>query len=160
MLIKLKILFSKLFFCEKVLWKQKMQLWRPRKTLVSRRLKIFWTKSDCHKKTKFLSKNFFSTLVPQTRNLRFWQPQRCFLGVRPKDSHSKSEKKKKLYCFSEKCFSSKCFFWNTETVLATLQKLFRNKLNFFARYTNKFCNLYFLQKEFFLLQNVSRTPRI
>ena len=129
-----------MFFFEKFIWKQKMQLWRLR-----RKLKISQQRAK-----KTLDRNPIvilrqysyqkipsSTLVPQTCEMWFWQPHWSFLGIKLKIPHSKSERRKKPKIFLRKVFFFEMFQLKQTKQFGQHRRNFHEKRPNFSRSTFK-----------------------
>ena len=97
-----------MFFLEKFIWKHRMQLWKPRRSLLDGKLKKFSSKSEGDKKTTIFSKFFFLKMAlciiecsVDSATSFFWQKvENYFLIVQ--------NCLKKWKFLLEKYFASKC----------------------------------------------------
>ena len=146
-----------MFFLENFIWKHRMQLWKPRKSLVDGKLKKISSKSEIDGRPQLFQKLFFLKNGPKYNRMQCWQPKEFFWQTVENYFLNVQNCLKKSKLFPEKNFASKCSSRDREIGWRSgnLAEFFLTKSwSFFAQYTKMFQKLNCFQKEIFFASNV------
>ena len=156
---KTKNFSRKVFFLENFIWKHRMQLWKPHRSLVDGKLKNFSSESEGDGRPQLFQKLFFSLKnCPMYNRMQCWQPYEFFWQKVENYFLNVQNCLKKSKLFPEKNFASKCSSRDREIGWRSgnLAEFFLTKSwNVFAQGLYMFRKLNCFQKEIFFASNCS-----